>query len=215
MAYRKQARAENEPNQITTRRTVILMFLCGIVAFIVLIAQLSNIMIRQHDYYESRAVEDQVRSTTVNASRGTIYDTKMLILAQSATVETVYISPFEMVKYGEDKEAIAAALSRILDVDYDSIMQKWEDTESWYKTVRVKVEQDLADQVRAYVNGGFLEDPDYRFKDFEFKKNVLFLNLEITGIFCPQYVCNAFGKLIFILWQCNFIKEAVIRRNSV
>jgi len=138
------------------------MFLCGIVAFIVLIAQLARVMIVEHDHYESAAVEDQVRSTTVNASRGTIYDSNMLILAQSATVETVYISPYEMVHYGEDKEAIAAALSRILDVDYDSIMKKWEDTESWYKTVRVKVEQDLADQVRAYVNGGFLEDPNYR-----------------------------------------------------
>ena len=145
MAYRKQTGQENEPNQMTTRRTVILMLLCGIVAFIVLIAQLGRIMIGQHDEYESAAVEDQVRSTTVNASRGTIYDTKMLILAQSATVETVYISPFEMVRYGEDKEAIAAALSRILDVDYDSIMRKWEDTASWYKTVRVKVEKDLAD----------------------------------------------------------------------
>ena len=170
MAYRKQTGQENEPNQMTTRRTVILMLLCGIVAFIVLIAQLGRIMIGQHDQYESAAVEDQVRSTTVNASRGTIYDTKMLILAQSATVETVYISPFEMVRYGEDKEAIAAALSRILDVDYDSIMRKWEDTASWYKTVRVKVEKDLADQVRAYVNGGFLEDPNYRNKDTESAK---------------------------------------------
>lgn len=170
MAYRKQTGQENEPNQMTTRRTVILMLLCGIVAFIVLIAQLGRIMIGQHDEYESAAVEDQVRSTTVNASRGTIYDTKMLILAQSATVETVYISPFEMVRYGEDKEAIAAALSRILDVDYDSIMRKWEDTASWYKTVRVKVEKDLADQVRAYVNGGFLEDPYYRNKDTESAK---------------------------------------------
>ena len=170
MAYRKQTGQVNEPNQMTTRRTVILMLLCGIVAFIVLIAQLGRIMIGQHDEYESAAVEDQVRSTTVNASRGTIYDTKMLILAQSATVETVYISPFEMVRYGEDKEAIAAALSRILDVDYDSIMRKWEDTASWYKTVRVKVEKDLADQVRAYVNGGFLEDPNYRYKDTESAK---------------------------------------------
>ena len=82
---------------MTTRRTVFLMFLCGIVAFIVLILQLGKIMISQHDKYESAAVEEQVRSTTVNASRGTIYDTNMLILAQSATVETIYISPKEMV----------------------------------------------------------------------------------------------------------------------
>lgn len=161
MAFRRQEKNEDTMGMLTTRRTVILMFLCGIVAFIVLIAQLSGIMIRRHDEYESAAVEDQVRSTTVTASRGTIYDSNMLILAQSATVETVYISPFEMVKYKEDKNAIARKLSEILEVDYDSIMSKWEDTASWYKTVRVKVERELADEVRAYVNGGFLEDPDY------------------------------------------------------
>ena len=162
MANTRRPREDGMPARALTHRTVILMFLCGIVAFIVLIAQLAHIMIGQHDRYQSAAVEDQVRSTTVNASRGTIYDANMLILAQSATVETVYISPFEMVKYGEDKEAIAAALSVILDVDYDSIMKKWEDTDSWYKTVRLKVEQDLAKQVRAYVNGGFRNDPNYR-----------------------------------------------------
>ena len=57
MAYRKQTGQVNEPNQMTTRRTVILMLLCGIVAFIVLIAQLGRIMIGQHDEYESAAVE--------------------------------------------------------------------------------------------------------------------------------------------------------------
>ena len=105
MARNRQRQTEETVGQSMTHRTAILMFLCGIVAFIVLIAQLAHIMIGQHDRYESAAVEDQVRSTTVNASRGTIYDTNMLILAQSATVETVYISPYEMVHYGEDKEA--------------------------------------------------------------------------------------------------------------
>ncbi|MBR3554388.1 MAG: PASTA domain-containing protein [Oscillospiraceae bacterium] len=205
MAYRKQARAENEPNQMTTRRTVILMFLCGIVAFIVLIAQLASIMIRQHDYYESRAVEDQVRSTTVNASRGTIYDTKMLILAQSATVETVYISPFEMVRYGEDKEAIAAALSRILDVDYDSIMKKWEDTESWYKTIRLKVEKELADEVRAYVNGGFLEDPNYRYKDTESAKRGYLCSVHLIEDTKRYYPYSSLGsQLIGFVGSDNY-----------
>ncbi len=49
MAYRKRTPTENEPNQMMTRRTVILMFLCGIVAFIVLIVQLSHVMILEHD----------------------------------------------------------------------------------------------------------------------------------------------------------------------
>ena len=161
-AKKRPAEEAQASSRQTTGRTVFLMLLCGIAAFIVLVFQLGKVMIAGHDRYESAAVEEQVRSTTVNASRGTIYDSNGIILAKSATVETVYISPYEMVKYQEDKRAIAAKLSELLDVDYDSIMRKWEDTDSWYKTVRVKVAQDLADQVRAYVNGGFRDDPNYK-----------------------------------------------------
>lgn len=196
MAFHRKAGDENAPEQITTRRTVILMFLCGIIAFIVLIAQLARIMIGQHDRYESAAVEDQMRSTTVTASRGTIYDTNMLILAQSATVETVYISPYEMVRYGEDRRAIALALSDILDVDFDSIMDKWKDTDSWYKTVRVKVEKDLADQVRAYVNGGFLDDPNYTQMEDSVKKRGYLCSVHLIEDTKRYYPYSSLGSQI-------------------
>lgn len=161
MAYDHNKTEQPAADRLTMRRTVILMFLCGIVAFIVLIGKLASIMIGQHDKYQRAAVENQVRSTTVTASRGTIYDTNGIILAQSATVETIYISPHELQKYGEDKYAITAMLAETLGVDYDSVMRKWDDTDSWYATVRIKVEQELADRVRSYVNGGFKNDPDY------------------------------------------------------
>jgi stage V sporulation protein D (sporulation-specific penicillin-binding protein) len=144
-----------KPNRVIISRTLILLVVCGILAFIVLISRLYKVMITDHDRYESAAVEQQVRETTVTASRGTIYDSKMKILAQSATVETVYISPVEMQKYGEDKSMIASRLSEILaeqGVTYDGIMKKWEDTGSWYKTVAVKIEQEVADKVRAFKN---------------------------------------------------------------
>jgi stage V sporulation protein D (sporulation-specific penicillin-binding protein) len=79
----------------------------------------------------------------------------MKILAQSATVETVYISPVEMLKYKEDASMIAARLSEILSeqgVTYDGVMKKWSDTGSWYKTVAVKIERELADKVREFKN---------------------------------------------------------------
>ena len=144
-----------KPNRAVISRTLILLIVCGILAFIVLISRLYTVMIVEHDKYESAAVEQQVRETTVVASRGTIYDRNMIILAQSASVETVYISPVEMLKYGEDKELIANRLSEILrdqGVTYEGIMKKWEDTGSWYKTVAVKLEHELADQVRAFKN---------------------------------------------------------------
>ncbi len=144
-----------KPNRAVISRTLILLIVCGILAFIVLISRLYTVMIVEHDKYESAAVEQQVRETTVVASRGTIYDRNMKILAQSASVETVYISPVEMIKNGEDKELIAKRLSEILGdqgVTYEGIMKKWEDTGSWYKTVAVKLEHELADQVRAFKN---------------------------------------------------------------
>ena len=139
------------PGKMILSRTLILMVMCGIVAFIVLAVQLYKVMIVQHDEYESMAVEQQVRETTISAARGTIYDRNMKILAMSATVETVYISPAEMIKYEEDPSLIANGLSQILNVDYDTIMKKWEDTSSWYSTVARKIEKDLGDQVREFI----------------------------------------------------------------
>lgn len=151
------------------RRTVVIMILCGIVAFIALILQLAKVMIRDHDYYLSAAVENQVRTTTVSASRGNIYDTNMKILAGSASVKTVYISPAELLKYDEDKEAITAKLAEILEVDYNSIWEKWSDTESWYKVIKARVELETADRISAYIHGGYLKDPNYRHLNDEVK----------------------------------------------
>ncbi|NCC68640.1 MAG: hypothetical protein EOM14_10710, partial [Clostridia bacterium] len=83
--------AVSGPNKTILRRTLFLMIVCGIVAFIVLAAKLYDIQILHHDEYESAAIEQQVRETAVSAYRGTIYDTNGKILAMSASVDTVYI----------------------------------------------------------------------------------------------------------------------------
>ncbi|MDO4750142.1 MAG: penicillin-binding transpeptidase domain-containing protein [Eubacteriales bacterium] len=133
-------------------RALFLMTACGIVAFIVLAIQLYNIQIRDHDMYESAAIEQQVRETTITADRGTIYDRSGKILAMSASVETVYISPREIQMYEEDPVLIAHGLSEILGVDYEKILAMTTDTKSWYKTIARKLEPELADQVRAFKN---------------------------------------------------------------
>jgi stage V sporulation protein D (sporulation-specific penicillin-binding protein) len=134
------------------RRALFLLVVCGIVAFIVLGAQLYNIQIKDHDKYESAAIEQQVRETTVTANRGAIYDRNGKILAMSATAETVYISPREIEMYNEDPVMIAQRLSEILGKDYSEILTMTADTSSWYKTVARKVEQEQADQVREFKN---------------------------------------------------------------
>jgi len=142
------------PNKGMVGRTLSLMAVFGIVAFIVLVLQLYKVQIVDHELYESNAVEQQVRDTTISASRGAIYDRNMNTLAMSATVSTVYISPAELIMYEEEdmRVMISSRLSEILGADYDSIEAKWLDTKSWYKTVAVKIESELADQVRQFKN---------------------------------------------------------------
>lgn len=130
------------------------MVLCGIVAFGVLFGRLYKLMIVDHGYYEELAIGQQTRETTVAASRGTIYDRNGYALAISATAYNVYISPYEINYYGESIQYIASGLSEILGVDYDSIVEKSENTKSWYQVISSKVETEVADQVYELINNG-------------------------------------------------------------
>lgn len=142
------------PNRMMLRRTLFLLSVCGIAAFLVLGARLYQIQIVQHDEYEAAAIAQQVRETTVSAARGTIYDRNGVVLAMSAGVDTVYISPAEIERCDEDKEAIARGLSEILGVDYETILKKAGNTNSWYEVVARKVEEDVAEQVRQFKSDG-------------------------------------------------------------
>ena len=145
-------RGNRPPNKMMLSRTLVLLIVCGIAAFIVLIGKLYQIQITKHELYETAAIEQQVRETAVDSGRGTIYDRNHNILAMSATADTIYISPAEIVMYDEDPMLIARTLSEILDVDYAKILDMTADTKSWYKTVARRVEQDVSDQVREFKN---------------------------------------------------------------
>lgn len=92
---KEQKQANREQNQRANRtilrRTLVLMVLCGIVAFVPLIGTLYHLMITEHDYYNEKAIKNQTRSTNLTATRGVIYDANMNVLASSSTVETVFI----------------------------------------------------------------------------------------------------------------------------
>ena len=134
------------------RRTLVLLIVCGIAAFLVLIGKLFDLQILHHKQYETAAIDQQVRETALDTGRGSIYDRNMNILAMSASADTIYISPAEIKMYNEDPVMIAQNLSRILGVDYGKIMEMTQDTKSWYKTVARKVEQDVSDAVREFKN---------------------------------------------------------------
>ena len=134
------------------RRTLVLLIVCGIVAFLVLALRLFKLQIIDHNFYETKAIDQQVRETSVTASRGTIYDTNMKILAMSATVDDIIINPRAIKLNKEDGALIARTLSDILGVDYNSILEKEAKTDSGYQLIARKVEPEVADKVREFKN---------------------------------------------------------------
>ncbi len=144
------ARPENKPGRRMLRRGAVLSALFGVLAFAVLLARLYKLQIIDHEKYESMAIEQQLRSTPSSTSRGVIYDSNMNVLAVSASVDNVYLSPAEIESYGEDRELIARGLADILGLDYNELYEKTGRRGSWYVTVARKIERDKADMVRAF-----------------------------------------------------------------
>ena len=141
---------ENRPGRQMLRRCAVLSVLFGIATFAVLLARLYKLQIIDHEKYEAMAIEQQLRTTPSSTSRGVIYDSNMNVLAISASVDNVYLSPAEIENYGEDRELIARGLSEILELDYNDIYEKTGRTGSWYVTVARKIENDKAEAVRKF-----------------------------------------------------------------
>ena len=152
------------PDRKMLSRTLLLMAVCGIAAFLVLIGRLFYLQIIKHDELESAAIEQQLRETALEGNRGTIYDRNMNVLAISADAETIYLSPAEIAMYGEDVELIAAGMSEILGIDREKILNMAQDRASWYKTLARKVNAETAEKVREFKNihnlNGIKIEPD-------------------------------------------------------
>ncbi len=152
MKYLNDKDPRMRPNRMILSRTLFLMIVCGIVAFIVLAVKLYTIQIRDHEFYESLALEQQTFETKIPAARGTIYDKNGEELAVSSTAYSVYISPYEIQYFKEDKEKIADTLSQVLGVNRDAVIKKTEDIASWYKTVAVKIDSETANNLRLAIS---------------------------------------------------------------
>ena len=147
-------------NRVIQTRTFVLMLIMGIGMFIVLFFKLYSLQITRHEELQSKAVSQQTRSSVVNADRGTIYDASGNILAISSTAETIFLSPKEINDALNDeknpvtwtKETLAGALADILDVSEEGILKKMARTNSMYEVLKYRVEEDVANKVRSFIN---------------------------------------------------------------
>ncbi len=176
---RRKSDAARRANQVIRGRTMLIMLLLGVATFTVLFWKLYDLQINRHDELKAEAVSQQTDSMVISASRGTVYDKNGEIMAISYSTETIYIDPRAIESFVESQETaieeaakkaaeegeaytapevldqayIARGLSRILEVDEETILGYMEKTYSQYEVVKKKVDQDVADEVRRFING--------------------------------------------------------------
>ena len=149
----KRKRPPQEVTDTGIRKGILaLTVLFGIVAFVILAGRLVKLMLVDHEYYQSKAISNQTRSTSVTASRGTVYDRNMEVLAASTSVENIFLDPLEMKQNHVDIDFLAENLAVLLDLDEDYIKKQASDTAMRYKLLRRKQGKEVCDAVRQFVS---------------------------------------------------------------
>ena len=166
------------------------LFVLSVMALllIALIFRLYHIQIKERDKYRSGAFEQYTTEIAISPRRGTIYDRNMTPLAVSATVETVFISPYEIDE--QQEKLIIDYLVEALDVDRSMVVERMGRKQSKYQIIKKKVPLETTDKIRKFieennVKGIHLEEDTKRFYPYgNLASNVIgFTNSENTGIY--------------------------------
>lgn len=136
-----------------------------------LIYTMVKLSVTEASKWQELASSQQLKSTTITASRGNIYDANMQILAQSATVYTIYVDPVlirqnieDISKASESSDGQTAPLAlddvtnklaELLQIEQSEILNKCM-KDNRYQELKKNVEKDVADLVREYASSNRL-----------------------------------------------------------
>lgn len=138
-------RAEKGPAQRLRQRTAILILLILVLGFGAAVLRLTYLTTAQSSELQESAVDLQLADTTVSAKRGTIYDANGNVLAESASVWQVVMSPVNF-KNDKQRQAAAKGLSEIFDLEYNDVLDDTKQ-QSHYVVVKRRIESDEREKV--------------------------------------------------------------------
>ena len=169
---RDKQQHESRSKRLVFRRTVMLMLLFGVGLFIPLIHQIWDIAVVNHEFYQQKAVEQQTRDVSVSAERGNIYDTNGNVMAMSATVYNLILSPLDLLNSIDkddyttdgvlDQAAYEAALEDkrdmitdkvcdVLSLDREATAERMTRTYSQYEVLKKNIEGEQADELQEFI----------------------------------------------------------------
>ena len=161
-------------NRLVLRRSLILMLVCGVGLFIPLVVQLWGIAIRDHDFYQEKASNQQLMDVSVSAHRGEIRDANGEVLAMSATVYDLILAPKDLMNSVDqddfededgnfDEDAWRAAVDDLRgeiidglmtvrpDLDRADLERRMVKEESQYERLLTELEEEEAQAIRTFI----------------------------------------------------------------
>lgn len=151
-------------------------YILGTVAlcFIVLLVRIFYLQTNDYEKYRKAVVEQMTTRSVISAGRGDLYDTNGVLLATDVTVYRIFISPKDIQnakngEYDEDgnevteprpnvDKLIAENLSELLEVDYDTILEKAAKVGRLDETIKKNVESDVMKKVRNFISENSLHN---------------------------------------------------------
>ena len=139
--------------KISLKRMRILLLVIFL-GFAILGVKLMWVQLVKGNYYKEKALQNQLSDTDVEAQRGTIYDSNMNVLVQSATEWKVFIDPVsvksESEKYGKDiATELSENLSKILGVKKEDVLEACK-KETRYEVIKDDVEHEMKQKLLEY-----------------------------------------------------------------
>ena len=132
------------------------LIIVAILAFAI-ICRLAYLQLVKGDEYTAKTESQQLGDNEIKASRGTIYDSNMNILAQSASVWSVYINPSKINKISDEaereetREVIISGLATLLELDEEKV-RKYTEKNYSYQLVKGEIEKDTRDAILAFID---------------------------------------------------------------
>ncbi len=135
-------------------KRIVRMTYCAIVVLLLLLVRTAWIQIVDGERLSRAALEQQTSDNTVSAKRGKIFDRNYKVLASNTSVETISITPADLRKSIEAKRLtssrVADQIATILGLDAQAVEKKI-NKESSFEYLKKKVEKDIADDLRVYI----------------------------------------------------------------
>lgn len=124
----------------------------GLALFLlVLIGNLFYIQIIHGEEYRLKAERNQLSDTVINANRGTIYDSNMKVIAQSASAWLVYINPSKITT-DEQKKLLVDGFEELFELDRETLEKKVNRSESGYEKIIGQIDNSQKAELTEYLN---------------------------------------------------------------